>query len=88
MCSKNCKKNLQVKPTLSIIHIWKVYTATHLFDSKPFQNVQTHAFWFSEWKVMTIWKYFSRRFVAKNFDQFQKEISGKRKVTLFLNFDH
>jgi hypothetical protein len=33
---------------------------------KDFQNAQTLAFWLSEWKVMTVWRYFFGQFLTKN----------------------
>jgi hypothetical protein len=39
---------------------------------RPLQNAQILAFWFSEWKVMTVWRYFFGQFLIKNRVKFKK----------------
>jgi hypothetical protein len=36
-----------------------------LYTARPFKNAQTLAFWFSEWKIMTIWGHFLGNFWPK-----------------------
>jgi hypothetical protein len=45
---------------------------------RPFQNGQILAFWFSEWKVMTVWRYFFGQFLIK-FGATLKNYSSKLK---------
>jgi hypothetical protein len=46
---------------------------------RPFQNAQILAFWFSKWKVMTVWRYFSGQFLTQKRVNFKKLFLGNKK---------
>jgi hypothetical protein len=47
--------------------------------ARPFQNAQINAFWFREWKVMTVWSYFFGQFLPKNRVNFKKLFLENKK---------
>jgi hypothetical protein len=50
---------------------------------RPFQNAQILAFWFSEWKVLTVWRYFFGRFLTKNRVNFKKLFLENKKFGIW-----
>jgi hypothetical protein len=47
---------------------------------RPFQNAQIIAFWFSEWKVMTVSRYFFGQFLNKIGSTLKNYFSKTKKL--------
>jgi hypothetical protein len=60
-------------PKIFLVFFFKLYMIG------PFQNAQTIAFWFSKWKVMTVWRYFFGQFLIKNRVNFKKLFLENKK---------
>jgi hypothetical protein len=56
---------------------WSFFFKFYMF--RPFQNAQILEFWFSEWKVMTVWRYFFGQFLTKNRVKFKKLFLENKK---------